>query len=70
MNEYLVVRCDNYGRSGETPGYDEVFETNVPLPYLSAKQRATKLNRNDIVAGDDYYFRVVPAGYKLAKFEP
>lgn len=69
MNEYLVVRCDNYGRSGETPGYDEVFESDKTMTQAAAKRKATLLNKPQSPYGD-YYYRAEPAGYKLAKFEP
>lgn len=62
-----MIRTDNYGRSGESPYFDEVY-VQMDLTYVGATKLAKRLNSSGTVYSDHYY-RVVTKDYKLARFE-
>ncbi len=64
---YMVIRSDNYGRSGEHPGFDESIVDAGPYPRNKALQIAIDLNNSTPL--DDWYYTVQPVGYKLVVWE-
>lgn len=67
MKRYRVICTDSYGRSGESPGYDEYFITMPLSKYYSEK--ICELLNYDHKRHDTDYYRVVPEDYVLQKFE-
>ena len=65
--KYRVVHTDNFGRSGEGPGYDERFISG-PIAKEDADVLARLENSRCNVNGPDYY-KVVPETYKLVTFQ-
>lgn len=65
---WMVIRTDNFGRSGEAPGFNEVVKVAGPLVEVEAKEQADRLNAGEWENGP-YFYRAVQVGYKLEKFE-
>lgn len=66
-NGWMVIRTDNFGRSGQTHGFDEVVKEGGPLSEAEAKEQADRLNAGEWENGP-YFYRAVPLGYKLEKY--
>jgi hypothetical protein len=66
--KYRIVKGDNFDRAGEQPGCDESFML-WPISLENANSVAMILNEESSPSGTAYY-RVVPLGYTLKKFEP
>lgn len=67
MKRFRVICTDNYARSGERPGFDEIFIT-VPLSERLCKEIAAGLNSTRDILSQEY-FCVVDEEYKLNVFE-
>lgn len=65
---WMVIRTDSFSRSGESPGFDEVVKEAGPMGEVEAREQAEKLNAGEWEHSPDFY-RAVPVGYKLTKFE-
>ena len=63
-----IVRTHNFGYSGESPGYDEVFILH-PMSDDCAKRICEALN-DEGGPRDSWYYRVTENDYKLAVFKP
>ena len=63
-----IVRSDNFGMSGESPGKDEAFIL-WPLSDEIAEQIAGLLVDDGGEMGD-FFYRAEPEDYELLIFEP
>lgn len=65
---WMVIRTDNFGRSGEAPGFDEVVKEAGPMSEVEAREQAEKLNSGEW-ENSPYFYQAVQVGYRLEKFE-
>lgn len=65
---YRIVRADNYARSGEQPGFDEIFigEPTNDIALLCTQRRQLQIDDQ----GGNYHYRIERASYELAEFRP
>lgn len=64
----MIVRTDNFDRSGESPGCDEVVIATDMTPYW-ARIVCDFLNKRSGPNGINY-FKIEPLTYKLQVFNP
>lgn len=71
-DQYVVVGQDNFGRSGETPVFDEWFKITADRESYTkseAEQIVVRLNGETDKYGPHFY-RMEKLGYNLRVFEP
>jgi hypothetical protein len=63
-----IISTDNFGNSGEQPGFDETLVAIV-VNNKTASLIAGLLNDSEKI-NSRYYYKVVADNYKLLEFEP